>query len=186
MTTPDKNYLSLADVEDKHLVNCYISPKSDGLDSTDYDDILKFSHAKNCSVTDSTISGEGVNHENAIDMNRSCSGILVKGCNLISGRQNAITIKGGCNDITIENVVIVPGAGHCDIDLGNFSDQCDCPVTNVKLINVTRSDGQPVRVRVINADKPIVTGGNVAVYRPFWGMFPIWTVYTFLRRKGIL
>jgi hypothetical protein len=186
MSKPDNNYLSIADVENKHLKNCLINPKSEGLKCEDFDDILKFSHAVHCSIKDSTISGEGVNRENAIDMNRLCADIVVQNCAIVSGLQNAITIKGGCEEILIKDCIIVPGEGNCDIDLGNYSDQCQCPVIDVRLVNVTRSDNQPVRVRVINADIPDVTGGNVVITRPYWGRFPIWNIYSFFRRKGIL
>ena len=186
MTKPDKNFLSIADVENKHIINCFISPKVDGLSGEDFDDILKFSAAIRCSIKDSTISGEGVNNENAIDMNRGCEEITVDNCVIVSGRQNAITIKGGCSDITIKDCVIEPGDGHCDIDLGNYSDQSSLPVTGVRIINVIRSDGQPLRVRVINADTPDIAGLNVRVTRPFWGHWPIWSIYCWLRRKEIL
>lgn len=186
MTKPDKNYLSIADVSGKHLVNCVICPMAEGLQSEDFDDILKFSNATHCSINNSTISGNGVNKENAIDMNRNCADIVVDNCSIVSGKQNAITIKGGCEDITISNSIIIPGKGNCDIELGNYSEQCDCLVTGVRLVNVSRSDDNPVRVRVVNSDMPEVIGGNVVVSRPLWGRWPIWNIYTFLRRKGIL
>lgn len=186
MTKPDNNYISIADVTGKTLKNCIISPSADGLDPAEYDDILKFSHAINCGVESSNVTGDGLNQENAIDMNRLCENIVVKDCLLVSGKQNAITIKGGCHNIQIADVRIMPGEGNCDIDLGNYSDQCQCPVTDVTLTNVTRTDGKPVRVRVINADEPTVVGGNVKVYRPIWGRWPIWDIYCWLRSKGIL
>jgi hypothetical protein len=186
MTKPDNNYLSVADVSDKHLKNCFICPKAEGLDCADFDDILKFSHAENCSIQNSVISGMGVNRENAIDMNRLCSNVSVVDCKIVSGKQNAITIKGGCKSIIIKNCVIVPGAGNCDIDLGNFSNQSQSAVIGVGIINVTRSDGNPVRVRVINSEIPYVSGGNVVITRPFWGRFPIWNIYSFMRSKGLI
>ena len=186
MTAPDKNYISIADVTGKTIKNGVISPASEGIDPATIDDVLKFSHAIDCGVEGCAITGDGVNRENIIDMNRLCENIFVKNCTLYSGKQNAITIKGGCYNIQITDVRIVPGGGNCDIDLGNYSDQCQCPVTEVTLTNVTRTDGKPVRVRVINADKPVVIGGNVKVYRPIWGRWPIWNIYCWLRKKGIL
>lgn len=186
MTTPDTNYLSIADVSGKTIKGAIISPANEGIDPRLIDDILKFSHAINCGIENCTVTGDGLNRENAIDMNRLCEGIVIKNSNLVSGQQNAITIKGGCHDVQIINVKIVPGKGNCDIDLGNYSDQCQCPVTGVKLVDVTRVDGQPVRVRVINADMPVVEGGNVKAYRPIWGRWPIWDIYCWLRSKGII
>lgn len=186
MTKPDNNYISVADVNGKVLKGFLITPSNDGIDPSTIDDILKFSHATNCGVEDCTITGAGENRENVIDMNRLCETIVVKNCTLYSGLQNAVTVKGGCHDIRLEEVRIVPGQGNCDIDLGNYSDQCQCPVTEIKLINVTRTDGQPVRVRVINSDYPTVVGGNCKVYKPIWGRWPIWSIYCWLRSKGIL
>lgn len=186
MTAPDQNYISIADVTGKTIKNGVISPSSEGIDPATIDDVLKFSHAINCGVEDCTITGDGLNKENVIDMNRLCENILVKNCILYSGKQNAITIKGGCHNIQITDTRIVPGYGHCDIELGNFSDQSQLPVTGVILTNVVRTDGQPVLVRVLNSNAPVVNGGNIKVVRPIWGRWPIWNIYCWLRQKGIL
>jgi hypothetical protein len=185
----DTNFRSIADQDGVVLHNEVIDPRLSGVDPSTISDVLKFSHATNCSALHCTVDAGGLQKENAIDMNRLCNNILIQDCVLVEGKQNAITIKGGCTNIHILDTVIemVPSsAGHCDIELGNYSEQSDLPVTGVTLEHVTRSDGGTVRVRVINADYPVVSGGNYYVYKPIWARWPIWSIYSFLRKKGIL
>lgn len=160
-TMADTNYLSIADVIGYELKNVTVDPRTEGIDPSKIDDVLKLSHAQNILVDTVTVNAGGLQRENAIDMNRVCVNVMVKDCILYSGKQNAITIKGGCRDVTIQNVQIVPGEGHCDIELGNWSDQSQDYVLNVNLINVTRTDGAPVRLRIGHAKNVIVEGGNV-------------------------
>lgn len=185
----DTNYKSIADQDGVVLHNETIDPRLTEVDPSTIDDILKFSKATNCSALHCTIDGGGLQKENAIDMNRLCNNILIQDCVLVEGKQNALTIKGGCTNVHILDTVIEIVAnsdGHCDIELGNYSDQSQEPVKGVILENVTRSDGGKVVVRVINADFPEVIGGNCYVYKPLWARWPIWTIYSFLRKKGIL
>lgn len=160
-TMADTNYLSIADVTGYELKDKTIDPRVDGIDPSTIDDVLKLSHAQNILVETVTVNAGGLQKENAVDMNRVCTDVVMKNCILYSGKQNAITIKGGCRDITIQDVEIVPGSGHCDIELGNWSDQSQDYVLNVKLINVTRTDGNPVRLRIGHAKNVTVEGGNV-------------------------
>lgn len=163
MSTPDRNYRSIADVDGFELTNETISPALTGENPAEFDDILKLSHARNGVVRGCFIGAAGLQRENAIDMNRNCERIVVGDCRLASGRQNAVTIKGGCRHIQLQRVRIVPGSGHCDIELGNWSDQSQERVTDVLLEDVIRTDGQPVRVRLGHADRPAIAGGNVRI-----------------------
>jgi hypothetical protein len=157
----DINYYSIADTSDVRLENVTIDPRTDGIEPTIIADVLKLSFAKNIVVHNVIVDAGGCQKENAVDMNRLCSNVVMTDCTLYSGKQNALTIKGGCRDITIENLKIVAGSGNCDIELGNWSDQSQEPVTNVKFINVTRTDGKPVRLRVGNAKNITIIGGNI-------------------------
>ena len=160
-TMADTNYLSIADVIGYELKNTTVDPRTEGIDPSTIDDVLKLSHAQNILVEAVTVNAGGIQRENAIDMNRICVDVIVRYCILYSGKQNALTIKGGCRDITIENVQIVPGTGQCDVELGGWSDQSRDYVLNVKLINVTRTDGKPVRLRIGHAKNVTIEGGNV-------------------------
>jgi polygalacturonase len=161
MSKTDKNYYSIADQNDVRLEDVTIDPRKDNINPSTIDDVLKLSHATNVVINNVTVDAGGKQKENTLDMNRECKNITISNCILVSGQQNAITIKGGCDTVLIENVVIVPGTGHCDIELGNWSDQSQKKVTNVILKNVTRLDKKPVRLRVGHATNPKIIGGNV-------------------------
>jgi hypothetical protein len=157
----DNNYYSIADQTGVVLKDVTIDPRSEGLDPSVYSDLLKLSHAINILVENVIVDGGGLQKENTCDMNRVCAQIIVRNCKFVSGKQNALTIKGGCYDVLIENLVIVPGTGNCDVELGNWSDQSQDYVMNVTLRNVTRSDGQAVRLRIGHAKNVTIEGGNV-------------------------
>lgn len=163
MSKPDVNYRSIADVQDVLIENERISP----IFADDFDDVLKLSNARNITVRNCVVLG---GREDAVDMNRHCQNVLIEDCLVGAGKQYAFTIKGGCSRITLRNVIITPRGGSIDIDLGNWSDQSKEPTRLVHLHNVTRVDGKPVRVRVGNADKPTISGGNVEVLgaESFW------------------
>ena len=165
MGKPDNNLRSYADQSGILVADQVIDPRPAGFDPATIDDVLKLSRVTNARFERIEVRAGGLQRENALDLNRQCSDVSIEACTLESGRQNAITIKGGCVAITIKDVVIIPGAGHCDIELGNWSDQSTEKTTRVWLINVTRSDGKPVRLRVGRADHPIILGGNVKLDR---------------------
>ena len=154
----DNNHLSIADTSGVMLE--HLSLPKDGHSPSEYDDVLKLSAATNCSVLGCHVRG---GRENAIDMNRGCKNILVQDAVLVGGDHCSLVIKGGCEDITIESVLISPGGGSYDIELGGWSDQSRKKTRRVVLRHVMRTDGQSVRVVVGNAEKPIVEGGNVRI-----------------------
>lgn len=79
------------------------------------------------------------------------------------------------------------GKEGIDIDLGNYSDSNMIKTTNVILHNVRREDGEPVRIRVGHADKPIVINSKVKIL--FWWSIAIkiyvWGKYA-LVKAGLL
>lgn len=161
MADTDKNYYSIADRTGVTLRGMTLDPRLDGIDPSTIDDVLKLSCATSILVESVLVDAGGLQKENAIDMNRVCSGVVIRKCKLVSGKQNAVTIKGGCFDITLDEVEIVPGTGHCDIELGNWSDQSQDYVRDITLRNVNRTDGKPVRLRVGHAKDITIIGGNV-------------------------
>jgi hypothetical protein len=157
MKDVDRNFKSYADVRGIAIDGLH----TDGL--AGFDDALKFSHAEGCYVTNSVI-GDGTQIENAIDMNRECKYICISDSTLHAGGYNAITIKGGCENIILKNLMIYPG-GNCDIELGGWSDQSKNKTTKVHIVNVRRIDGKPIRLRVINADYPTVQNTRIEYQR---------------------
>jgi hypothetical protein len=162
----DINYLSIFGETVNHLRDCKIYPTvSEGGDRNPipFDDLLKYSNSGYCYATRCTIGGEHPSREDAIDINNGCSGIFIDGCFIYAGLKYAITIKGASNCIVVSNTVIVRPGKHVDIDIGNWSDQYFGRTCGVKLLNVVRADGEPVRVRVGRAEKPEIVGGNCRV-----------------------
>ena len=151
----DKNFESYANIDSVTVSGRNIMPPDDS-----YNDTLKFSNAKNITVSDCTIHGGS---EDCIDMNNLTSIAIVKNCHLYSGGQYCSTIKGGTTNIRWTDVVIAKHGSTYDVDLGNWSDQSNDRTTGIVLENVTSLDGNPVTCRVLWADKPQVIGGNVKV-----------------------
>lgn len=160
----DNNHLSIADTAGVVLEK--VSLPKDGHSPSEYDDVLKFSNARNCFVLGCHVRG---GRENAIDMNRNCTNIVVEDTVLVGGDQCAVVIKGGCHNITLNRVLISPSGGPYDIELGGWSDQSRHKTGRVVLRDVLRTDGKPVRVVVGNAEKPTIEGGDVQIL-PFWSI----------------
>lgn len=165
MKDTDRNFLSVADVDGRTLEDLRIDPESEGQRRDEFDDILKFSHARNVVARRLWVAG---GTENAIDMNRECRAIRVEDSTLISGRQCAIVIKGGSEAIAFTRVKIAPAEPDTayDIEIGGWSDQSMERTRNVTLQEVTRWDGKAVRVVVGHADRPVIIGGRCRVL--FW------------------
>lgn len=162
----DRNYESHADVVGLRMAGRHIAPSS----PSEYDDVLKISHCTDARVEDCVINPDGGNREDGVDIMRGCHTVTFRRCQVGAGAKYGFTIKGGCEHILLEDVVISrPGGGweRVDIDIGNYSHTCPHAYTSaVTLDNVRRSDGRPVRVRVGFADRPTVLGGNIKVL--FW------------------
>lgn len=172
MATTDKNYRSYADIDGVYINGELIQPPDNS-----YADTLKFSKATTVLVDNCDITG---GYEDVIDMNRYCGGIEIRNCRLFSKGEYCATIKGGSKNIVLRDVVIDNHGKTYDIDLGNWSDQSKEKTTDVELINVTSLDGSPVTVRVLNADKPRVEGGNVKLT-----VYPKWIVALFFFFRGL-
>lgn len=145
-----------------------------------YADTLKITGQSHSGViTAAHING---GYEDCIDINNRCHDIEIKAAKLHSGGQYVATIKGGSRNITLRGK-IWRGGKTTDIDLGNWSDQCNDRTTGIRL-DLARHDGSPVRVRLINADAPqLIGGGPYEVKR----LNPIlWWLYKLLKRLRIV
>jgi hypothetical protein len=163
MTAPDRNFRSFADETNQVRVGLHIDPREEGIDPATVDDVLKISHCRDWRLSQFTVLAGGLQRENAIDLNRDCARVTLENGTIEAGRQNAITIKGGAEDTTLRRIVIIRAGGHCDIELGNYSDQSRRRVRRTIIEDVSRSDGRPVRVRCGDADWPIVINSNVEI-----------------------
>lgn len=155
----DRNFHSIADCDGFDLPELVIDLPAAGVDAGQFDDVLKFSNARNGHIGHLVIRTGGGQHENAIDFNRSCRNIRIDRAEIEAGAQNAITAKGGCHGLYFGVVEITRAGGHCDIELGNHSDQVYERTTVVTFESLKRSDGQPTRIRAEYADWPVVIAG---------------------------
>jgi len=176
MGAPDKNYLSIADggVIGTRDLGVLTPP-----DNT-YADTLKITSQSYDGVIRAKCIDGG--HEDCIDINNRCHDIKIFADALYSGGDYVATIKGGCHDITLHGV-IYRGGKTTDIDLGNWSDQSHDRTTGIRL-DLTRADGSPVRVRLLDADPPkLIGGGPYKITR----INPVlWWAYKLLKRIGIV
>lgn len=171
MADKDINYFNVPDGTSL-LEGLIVSPDNPG----QYDDLLKVSGKQNLVIRDFEVRGVGI--EDGIDCNRLCENVLFENGKVDSGKDLAFTIKGGCRNIHLKNILITRPGNHCEIELGNHSDQSWNKTTGVILENVRRADGKPVRVAWGRADKPKVIGGNVKFC---WGWTVLLHFYVYLK-----
>lgn len=140
-----------------------------------FHDTVHISHGVNISILNSVIPG---GTEDCVDLNNNCENINIVDTQVAPGGEYGFTIKGGTHHVSLVNVVFQTHGKTVDIDLGNWSDQNTKDKTkDIALHNVTSSDGKPVRVRVLWADKPTVIGGNVKlIVYPSW-LVAIWRFF---------
>lgn len=155
----DKNYESYWGQSNLIIDNRAIWPP----DSNEYSDILKFSICSNVLVDNCEIVG---GREDAIDCVRG-EDYKFSYLKLHPKGKNGITIKGSIKNTTISNVIFMSHGKECDIELGQHciydsfwgSDKTE----GITLINVHSNDSVPVKIKVWNATKPTIIGGNVQV-----------------------
>lgn len=121
-------------------------------------DSLKFSGARNVTVIVNRIVG-GL--EDCIDINNRCQDIEVRAGLLDVRGRYACTIKGESRDIRINVGKLLGHGSETDFDLGNRSEQASGRTRGVS-INVVDALF-PVRVRVMHAWKPTLSGGPFEV-----------------------
>lgn len=157
----DKNYESHAGESGTQVLDRSI-PET-GVNAADYSDIMKFSNCTDCVVERCLIEG---GKEDCIDAVRG-SNYLFKNTTLIP-RTNGITLKGSIDGVSIENVEFDGHGSDCDIDIGQFDNYWwigRAPTRKITIRNVQSKDGKPVRVRLWDAECPVVENSNVKIIR---------------------
>lgn len=106
-------------------------------------------------------------YEDVADINnRSQFVALHAGVWDISGSKYGFTVKGGSSDVLLYG--FVKGHGEeCDVDLGNWSEQSNDKTRRVTL-DLYSDDGSPIRVRVLNSERPHLAPGS----GPYEWVFP--------------
>lgn len=173
----DKNYESHWGENDLTIENKEFNPEN----PLDYSDILKFSICKNVLIKDCLVVG---GKEDCIDIVRG-EGYTIQDVNLYACGKNAITFKGAAIGLNISNLIVERHGSESDVELGQHSIY-DSPLgkdktKNIQLRNVTSIDGKPVIVKVWNAEKPIVTGGNVKVKVVPWPIVKIYFLFRWIQ-----
>lgn len=176
----DRNYISFADVDAHQVIEGRTFPDP-GINSLEYSDTVKLSHASNVTIRNAVISG---GKEDCVDMNRNCSDILIEDCTIIPKGQYGFTIKGGTKNVVLRNLRFAAHGSVTDIDLGNWSDQSMERTTNITIENCTTFDGKPVRVRVLWADAPTVIGPAPVKVTVIPTIFV--KIYRFLRARRLV
>jgi hypothetical protein len=106
-------------------------------------------------------------YEDVVDINNRSSWVVLFGDTWdISGSKYGFTIKGGSHDCAIHGTIRGHGR-ECDVDLGNWSDQSNDKTRRI-VLNLRSEDGSPIRVRVLNADRPNFEPGS----GPYEWVFP--------------
>ncbi len=169
MSDTDNNYYQLPE-SDRDYRNLVCDPRKDlggQMDPADFDDLLKISAKRNVTVHGFKAEAGGRHIEDGIDLNNECHNIELAYGQVGAGRKGvAVTIKGGCSEITLRSLLITePGRG-CDIEIGNHSNQSWRKCQGIVLEDLERADGRPVRVAWGRADRPTIVGGNVQIA---WG-----------------
>jgi hypothetical protein len=154
MSTPDRNYVSFADKQVGAVLFTELVPPPVAPGEQRWADTLKFSNAQDGTITGRKIVG---GYEDCVDCNRNAADLDIHFDEWHSGGLYVSTIKGGSHDIRLSGEIVVRGS-ETDIDLGNGSDQSNERAKRITL-NLTARDGQPVRVRVLNAWEPIFENG---------------------------
>lgn len=91
--------------------------------------------------------------EDCADINNRCRNLRLSANEWHAQGRYVFTVKGGSAGITLAGH-IVNGGTRADVVIGDHSDQSSDPTTGVRLC-LTKRVG-PVRVRVLNGDKPIL------------------------------
>lgn len=161
MSDRDNNYYQLPE-SDRDYDGLDCNPPAG--DPTRYDDLLKISAKRNVTVRYFKAEGDGSHYEDGIDLNRECRNVILMDGRVGAGQKGvAVTIKGGSSDIKLVRQLVTRPGRHCDIEIGNHSDQSWKSCDGIELEDCLRSDGQPVRVAWGRGSRPKIIGGNVRI-----------------------
>jgi len=135
----------------------------------EWDDLFKCSNVSNLTARGLTIPAS---REDSIDCVRG-SNYLIQSCTI----QGSTTVKGAIDGFELNNCVI-----SGTVELGqydNYWTRGRAPTRNVSLINCCSPDGSPIRVKLWDAEMPVVQNTNVKITKiPKW----VWLPYFLFRR----
>jgi len=138
-------------------------------DPKQWDDLFKCSNVDNLTAIGLTIPAS---REDSIDCVRG-NAYSFKSCDI----QGSVTVKGAIDGLRLYNCVI-----SGTVELGqydNYWTKGRAPTRNVSLLNCCSPDGKPIRVKLWDAEMPVVQNSNLKVTRiPKW----IWLPYFIFRR----
>jgi len=136
----------------------------------DYADLFKCSHVDGLTARGITVVAGST--EDSIDCVRG-NGYYFDFCAI----EGSVTVKGAIDGFTLHNCVI-----NGTVELGqydNYWTKGRAPTRNVSLLNCCSPDGSPIRVKLWNAEMPVVQNTNVKITKiPKW----IWLPYFLFRR----
>ena len=138
-------------------------------DPKQWDDLFKCSNVSDLAARGLTIPAS---REDSIDCVRG-SNYLIQSCTI----QGSVTIKGAIDGFELNNCVI-----SGTVELGQYDNywvKGRAPTRNVSLLNCCSPDGEPIRVKLWDAEMPTVQNTNVKVIKiPKW----VWLPYFIFRR----
>jgi len=156
---------------------------ADGVKPLEYSDILKFSNCHNITVTNCTISG---GKEDCIDAVRGNQYDINN--TTLSPVYNGITLKGSIDTIEIDNVGFTKHGTDCDIEFGQFDNYWYIgrkPTRNITIKDTNAYDGKSLKVKLWDAEEPVVFNSNVKVIKiPKIIWFPYF-VFRAIQVRGI-
>jgi hypothetical protein len=157
-TPRDKNFHSFDKEIGKQFHDRVFAPER----PQDWDDILKISACRDCVFDHIQVrSTDPCNREDGVDISYLCDGVTLKNFFVDAGGLYGVTIKQARNILLQNGTIGRPGGGweRVDIDLGSRSQYRRLRTQAVTIDNVHRLDGEPVRVRVGDADWPELHNG---------------------------
>ena len=138
-------------------------------DPKQWDDLFKCSNVTNLTARGLTIPSS---REDSIDCVRG-NAYSFESCTI----EGSVTVKGSIDGFTLSNCVV-----SGTVELGQYSNYWTkgrAPTRNVSLVNCCSPDGEPIRVKIWDAEMPVVQNTNVKiVVIPKW----IWLPYFIFRR----
>jgi hypothetical protein len=138
-------------------------------DPKQWDDLFKCSNVTNLTARGLTIPAS---REDSIDCVRG-SNYLIQSCTI----QGSVTIKGAIEGFELNNCVI-----SRTVELGQYDNywvKGRAPTRNVRLVNCCSPDGKPIRVKLWDAEMPLVQNTKVEIVKiPKW----VWLPYFLFRR----
>jgi hypothetical protein len=146
MKTPDINLKSFYEESGAFLLDFPIVADKNIADA------LKLSNCHDIQIAADLIVG---GYEDCIDINRGRD-IYVRITQAQPQGKFVATIKGGAENVLLQIDRLIGHGTETDIDIGNWSDQEPHARTKFVYLNITTSDGSPVRVRILHGWTPIL------------------------------